>query len=57
VIEGHCINTYISVGISLFPAGGVSIEQFLAQADSAMYQAKKNGGNACHFSLLHASAG
>ncbi|MEA3168079.1 MAG: diguanylate cyclase [Pseudomonas sp.] len=57
MIEGHCINTYISVGISLFPAGGVSIEQFLAQADSAMYQAKKNGGNACHFSLLHASAG
>ncbi|GAB5342952.1 MULTISPECIES: diguanylate cyclase domain-containing protein [Pseudomonas] len=57
VIEGHCINTYISVGISLFSAGGVRIEQFLAQADSAMYQAKKSGGNTCHFSLLHASAG
>lgn len=52
MIEAQSIEVRISVGISLFPADGVSAEDLLGQADGAMYQAKKAGGNTCRFSLL-----
>ncbi|MBK5395238.1 diguanylate cyclase [Pseudomonas sp. TH39(2020)] len=52
MIEAQSIEMRISVGISLFPADGVSAEDLLGQADGAMYQAKKAGGNTCRFSLL-----
>jgi GGDEF domain-containing protein len=52
MIDKHRIETRISVGISLFPADGVSAEALLERADNAMYQAKKTGGNACRFSGL-----
>lgn len=52
MIEAQRIEMRISVGISLFPADGVSAEDLLGQADGAMYQAKKAGGNTCRFSLL-----
>ena len=52
MIEAQSIEVRISVGISLFPADGVSAEDLLGQADGAMYQAKKTGGNLCRFSLL-----
>lgn len=41
MIEAQSIEVRISVGISLFPADGVSAEDLLGQADGAMYQAKK----------------
>jgi diguanylate cyclase (GGDEF)-like protein/PAS domain S-box-containing protein len=53
MVGPHRVNTAISVGISLFPADGVSVEDLLEQADAAMYQAKKTGGNACRFSLTN----
>jgi len=56
MIDKHRIETRISVGISLFPAGGVSAEALLERADNAMYQAKKTGGNACRFSGLAPSS-
>lgn len=56
MIGTHCIETAISVGISLFPADGVNAEDLLGRADSAMYQAKKNGGNTCCFSLMTTAA-
>lgn len=51
MIGAHRIKAGISIGISLFPADGVSVEELLGQADSAMYQAKRAGGGACCFSL------
>jgi diguanylate cyclase (GGDEF)-like protein/PAS domain S-box-containing protein len=52
MIEAQSIEMRISIGISLFPSDGVSAEDLLGQADGAMYQAKKAGGNTCRFSLL-----
>lgn len=52
MIEAQSIEMRMSVGISLFPSEGVSAEDLLGQADSAMYQAKQAGGNTCRFSLL-----
>ena len=52
MIDAHRLNTHISVGISLYPWDGASVEQLLARADDAMYQAKRRGGSACHFNLL-----
>jgi diguanylate cyclase (GGDEF)-like protein/PAS domain S-box-containing protein len=50
MVDNHRIETAISIGISLFPGDGSSVDDLLAQADSAMYQVKRNGGNACRFS-------
>jgi predicted signal transduction protein with EAL and GGDEF domain len=49
-VESHRVETAISIGISLFSGDGSSVDDLLAQADRAMYQAKRNGGNACRFS-------
>ncbi|OIN53150.1 diguanylate cyclase domain-containing protein [Pseudomonas costantinii] len=50
MVESHRVETAISIGISLFSGDGSSVDDLLAQADRAMYQAKRNGGNACRFS-------
>ncbi|MBC3964043.1 diguanylate cyclase domain-containing protein [Pseudomonas simiae] len=52
MVDNHRIETAISIGISLFHGDGSSVDDLLAQADSAMYQAKRNGGNGCRFSVL-----
>ncbi|AZE67410.1 PAS domain S-box-containing protein/diguanylate cyclase (GGDEF) domain-containing protein [Pseudomonas synxantha] len=51
MLDNHRIETAISIGISLYPGDGSSVDDLLARADSAMYLAKRNGGNACRFSL------
>jgi len=38
-----------SIGITLFPKDGMTLETLLNCADSAMYEAKKAGGNRCRF--------
>lgn len=45
VLDGQIIHTYASVGIVIYPNGVEDPEMLLAQADKAMYQAKKAGGN------------
>lgn len=50
MIDAHRLSTHISVGISLYPGDGADVEQLLARADDAMYQAKKRGGSTCRFS-------
>jgi len=39
----------VSIGVQLFKGGEITQEHLIAQADSAMYQAKKAGGNRVQF--------
>ena len=57
----HCINqplmlsgqreVYVgcSIGISLFPEDANDVTQLVSNADAALYQAKRHGGNSYHF--------
>jgi diguanylate cyclase (GGDEF)-like protein len=42
-VDGHRLQVSLSMGIAIFPEDGFSFEELLKHADSAMYQAKKNG--------------
>lgn len=42
-VDGHTLRIGTSIGISLFPGDGDSPSALLQAADTAMYQAKKNG--------------
>ncbi len=44
-IEGHEIFVTASIGISIFPVDGDSVDSLLKNADSAMYHAKEQGRN------------
>ncbi|WP_275096034.1 putative bifunctional diguanylate cyclase/phosphodiesterase [Sedimenticola hydrogenitrophicus] len=49
-IRGHHLHVTASIGITLFPLQQKKPEDLLQQADTAMYQAKKEGRNsACFF--------
>ncbi len=48
-IEGNEIIITTSVGISMYPADGMDANILLKHADTAMYQAKKNGRNNYQF--------
>jgi diguanylate cyclase (GGDEF)-like protein/PAS domain S-box-containing protein len=43
IVEGHEIRTTVSIGISIFPHDGDSVESLLRNADLAMYHAKGVG--------------
>ena len=45
LIEGRPVRTTASVGIALVPDSGCSVEELLAHADLALYEAKEAGGN------------
>ncbi len=49
VIEGRDLYVGASVGVAVYPTHGDSADDLLRQADTAMYAAKGDGGNACHF--------
>ncbi|MFN4142112.1 EAL domain-containing protein [Aestuariivirga sp.] len=42
-VEGCQISLSVSVGVSLFPCDGESLPELMKQADSAMYQSKREG--------------
>jgi len=44
-IEGEVVTISASIGVSLYPTNGASVDELVAQADSAMYQAKRQGKN------------
>ncbi|MDW0117228.1 PAS domain S-box protein [Sporosarcina thermotolerans] len=44
-IGEHEFNTTSSIGIAVFPKDGDSMDELLANADSALYEAKENGRN------------
>jgi diguanylate cyclase (GGDEF)-like protein len=43
MIHGRCLQVCASIGISLFPDDGVTAEELVFRADSAMYRAKVSG--------------
>ncbi len=48
-IENRDINISTTMGISLFPKDGKTVNELLKSADLAMYQAKERGGNQFYF--------
>jgi diguanylate cyclase (GGDEF)-like protein/PAS domain S-box-containing protein len=56
LIAGQEIFVTTSIGISLFPAHGDSVETLTKAADIAMYQAKEQGGNTFQFNRSKANA-
>jgi diguanylate cyclase (GGDEF)-like protein/PAS domain S-box-containing protein len=49
VINGHELGITTSIGISIYPEDGGSIEKLFKNADIAMYHTKDNGGNSYQF--------
>jgi two-component system, cell cycle response regulator len=48
-LKGHCISIGISIGITIYPQDDHPVDELLKHADTAMYQAKQQGGSAFHF--------
>jgi diguanylate cyclase (GGDEF)-like protein len=49
LIDGHALHIHASIGVSLYPRDGISAEQLLQYADSAMYNSKNSGRNTYTF--------
>ena len=48
-IAGHQVNIGVSIGIALAPADGMTPDELLKNADTALYGAKANGRGSCCF--------
>jgi diguanylate cyclase (GGDEF)-like protein len=48
-IEGHKLIVHSSIGISIYPEDGKNADELIQNADQAMYNSKKDGGNASSF--------
>ena len=48
-LDGHDIDITTSIGISVFPDDGQTLEALVKNADTAMYQAKESGRNQFRF--------
>jgi len=57
-IDGHEVFISASIGISIYPSDGSTVEALLKNADTAMYHAKEQGRNNCQYysSGLNAAA-
>ena len=44
-VGGNLLRVTLSIGISLYPQNGKDVETILANADTAMYHAKRSGPN------------
>jgi diguanylate cyclase (GGDEF)-like protein/PAS domain S-box-containing protein len=56
MVEGRALQISASIGISMYPNDGDSIEELIAHADVAMYHAKENGRNSFQFFNPHMHA-
>ena len=52
MIEGHCLNIGISIGIAIYPQHGTDCDSLLQHADVAMYSAKSTES---HFAVYDAT--
>ncbi len=48
-LDGHDVVVTGSIGIALIPSDGQVPETILKHADIALYRAKQDGRNTCHF--------
>ena len=48
-IENHDISAGVSVGVTAYPVDGTEVDKLLRNADLAMYEVKKQGGNGYHY--------
>ena len=48
-VDGHQLHVTASIGMSVYPDDGFDAETLIRNADTAMYQAKKNGCQSCQF--------
>lgn len=48
-LSSHSVESSVSIGISLFPHDGDTMEQLISRADKALYFAKSNGKNQYQF--------
>jgi diguanylate cyclase (GGDEF)-like protein len=48
-IRGHELGISCSIGISVYPNDGTTVNTLMVNADAAMYQAKRGGRNNCCF--------
>lgn len=44
-LDGHTVSITVSIGISIYPVDGETIEALIKNADKAMYRAKESGRN------------
>lgn len=45
IVENERVSISISIGVSMAPRDGITIDDLLTKSDTAMYRAKKQGGN------------
>lgn len=50
-LSGHEVTVGASIGISIYPDNGTDIDKLIKNADTAMYQSKKQGKNCYQFYL------
>ncbi|MBI5463036.1 MAG: diguanylate cyclase [Gammaproteobacteria bacterium] len=56
-IDAHNVQIGSSIGISMYPHNGDSVEALMQAADEAMYAAKAAGGGGCRFQPVTADTG
>ncbi len=50
-INDHVLHVGASAGVAIAPADGATVDELIANADLALYQAKSDGGRVCRFFL------
>jgi diguanylate cyclase (GGDEF)-like protein/PAS domain S-box-containing protein len=49
IVDGHRLSISASLGIAVYPDHGKTLDDLLRNAENALYQAKKDGGNTYRF--------